>query len=102
MVNNELLSRFNLSEEEVLGKTFAELHPPKETEEFTEKIKWIFENGKPIKDEHFKQNRWFLRTLSPVKDHITCQTTAVAVISKDITEWKNTEIKLKTSNKFNE
>ena len=97
MVNNELLSRFNLPEEDVLGKTFAELHSPEETRGFTVKINSVFENGKPVKDEHFKHDRWFLRTLSPIKDHITNQTTAVAIISKDITDRKTTEIKLKTS-----
>ena len=51
----------------------------------------VFENGKPIKDEHNKNDKWFLRTLSPVKDYLTGQITAVLVISKDITEIKKAE-----------
>ncbi|MCE7748709.1 MAG: PAS domain-containing protein, partial [Candidatus Heimdallarchaeota archaeon] len=93
LVSNELLLRLNLPEEKVLGKTFGELHSPEETQEFIEKINWVFENGKPTKDEHrvSRLGQWFLRTLSPVKDSITGQTTSVAVISKDITDWKKTE-----------
>ena len=92
MVNNELLSRFNLSKDQILGKTIGELHPPKEAKEFIYKVKQVFENGKPIKDEHSrKDKKWFLRTLSPVKDYMTGQITAVLVISKDITEIKKTE-----------
>ena len=101
LVSNELLSRLNLPEEKVLGKTFGELHSPEETQEFTEKINWVFENGKPTKDEHrvSRLGQWFLRTLSPVKDSITGQTTSVAVISKDITDWKKTEQELQASEK---
>jgi PAS domain S-box-containing protein len=101
LVSNELLLRLNLPEEKVLGKTFGELHSPEETQEFIEKINWVFENGKPTKDEHrvSRLGQWFLRTLSPVKDSITGQTTSVAVISKDITDWKKTEQELQASEK---
>jgi len=101
LVNNELLLRLNLPEEKVLGKTFDELHSSEETQEFTEKINWVFENGKPTKDEHrvSRLGQWFLRTLSPVKDSITGQTTSVAVISKNITDWKKTEQELQASEK---
>lgn len=91
LANNELLSRFNLSKDHLLGKTISELHTPAEAREFTDKIDQVFENGKPIKYEHNKNDKWFLRTLSPVKDYMTGQITAVLVISKDITEIKKTE-----------
>ncbi len=99
LVNKELLSRLNLSEEEVIGKKFGEIHSPEETQEFISKINWVFENGKATKDEHkvSRLGQWFLRTLSPVKDSITGQTIAVAVISKDITDWKKTEHELQAS-----
>lgn len=91
LVNNELLSRSNLSRDQLLGKTISELHSPEETKEFIDKIKQVFKNGKPIKDEHNKNDKWFLRTLSPVKDYMTGQITAVLVISKDITDLKKTK-----------
>ena len=97
MVNNELLSRFNLSEENVLGKSFSDLHSAEEIDEFFEKFRWVFDNSKPLRSEHCKNGKWFLRTLSPIKDNITGRTTAVAVISKDITDFKNAEQKLKMS-----
>ena len=91
LVNNELLSRFNLSRDQLLGKTISELHSPEETKEFIDKIKQVFKNSKPIKDELNKNDKWFLRTLSPVKDYMTGQITAVLVISKDITDLKKTK-----------
>jgi len=91
LVNNELLSRFNLSKHQLLGKTISKLHTPAEAREFIDKIDQVFENGKTIKYEHNKNDKWFLRTLSPVKDYMTGQITALLVISKDITEIKKTE-----------
>jgi len=92
LVNNELVSRFNLTKEQLLGKTINDLHSPEKSKEFIDKINQVFENGKPIKDEHTREDKkWFLRTLSPVKDYMTGQITAVLVISKDITDLKKTE-----------
>ncbi len=98
-VNNELLKRLNLSERDVLWHGFNEFHTENETQEFKKKVEWVFKNKKPTKDEHKCSNlgQWFLRTLSPVKDSITGETIAVAVISKDITELKKTEQELKES-----
>lgn len=91
MVNNELLSRLGYSREEVLEKTFNDFHSPQETKDFTQKLTWVFEHGRPLKDEHCRKGNWFLRTLSPVKDSIDARTTAVLVVSKDITENKKAE-----------
>ncbi len=90
LVNNELVSRFNLTKEQILGKNINDLHSPDEAKEFLDKIKHVFENGKPIKDEHTRDDKKWLRTLSPVKDYMAGQITAVLVISKDITELKKT------------
>jgi len=97
MANNALLSRFNLSREKVIGKTFGQLHSEKETKEFIRKAQRVFETGKHVKTEHYKKGKWFLRTLSPVKDNITDETIAVAVISKDITDLMEAEQRLKNS-----
>ena len=91
LVNNELISRFNLSRNQILGKKFSELHSKEETEEFKEKFKKVFETGNPIQDEHIKNEKCFLRTLSPVKDSTTGKIAAVLVVSKDITDLKKTE-----------
>ena len=91
MVNNELLLRLGCSREEVLGKTFNDFHSPPETKDFTQKLTWVFEHGRPLKDEHCREGNWFLRTLSPIKDSIAASTTAVLVVSKDITENKKAE-----------
>jgi len=99
LINNELLSRLGLSKGRVIGRTFSEFHSQEETTGFIEKIKLVFKNGKPVTDEHRSErlDRWFLRTLSPVKDNGTGKIKAVAVVSKDITDWKKTEKMLKVS-----
>jgi len=98
-VNHELLSRLGYPREEVIGKTFNTFHTPKETKEFSEKLGWVFEHGQPLKDEHYKDSKWFLRTLSPVKATDRSRTSAVLVISKDITDYKKREKLLKEKEK---
>jgi len=100
MANNELLLRLNRSREEVIGNTFFKLHMQKENKEFKEKLKQVYKDKKTIIQEHksLNLNRWFLRTLSPIKDYTTNKT-VVAVISKDITDWKYMQEKLKNSEK---
>ncbi len=102
MVNDELLSRLSHSRGEVLGKTFDTFHSPEETRDITKKLNWVFEQGVPFKDVHCKEGKWYLRTLSPIKDSITSHTTAVLVVSKDITENKKTEeLLLEKEKKYN-
>ncbi|MEA1994888.1 MAG: PAS domain-containing protein, partial [Campylobacterota bacterium] len=67
-VNNALLSRLGLSKDQVLGKTFGELHSPEETKKFAEKVNQVFETGEIVKYEHYNKHlgRWTIRTLSPI------------------------------------
>ena len=81
MVNNQVLSQLGRSREEVLGKTFTDFHSYEETKDFTQKLSWVFDNGVSLKDVYCTEDRWYVRTLNPVKDSSTSQTTAVLVIS---------------------
>jgi len=91
MVNNQLLSQLGRSREEVLGKTFIDFHSYEETKDFTQKLSLVLDNGIPQKDVYCADGKWYVRTLNPVKDSSTSQTTAVLVILTDITRNKQTE-----------
>ena len=91
IANNKLLSQLGFSREEVIGKTYNEFHTFQETQDFIQKVNWVFENRKPLEDIQNKNGKYFLRTLSPVKDYINDRTTAVLVVIKDITEIKKAE-----------
>ena len=86
-----------LSEGKYLGRPYSEFHSPKETQLFIEKADQVFISGHSIQHEYqsFRDDRHFLLTLSPVKgeDGII---TAITVISKDITDHKMMEEKLRT------
>lgn len=90
-VNNTLLSQLGCIREEVIGKTFNMFHTPKETKEFCEKLKWVFEHEQPLRAECHKNAKWFLRILYPVKEMLQSRPSAVLVVSKDITEQKKSE-----------
>jgi diguanylate cyclase (GGDEF)-like protein/PAS domain S-box-containing protein len=91
-VNNELLSRLGLTRKQVMGKTFVELHSPYE-KEFIMTVDQVFKTVKSIKQEHMSKglNKWFLRTISPVKNCNEGKITEAVVVSKDITERKKNE-----------
>jgi PAS domain S-box-containing protein len=97
-INKKHLSRMGLSEEQGIDKSYHDFHSPEEIDGFVEKVDKVFEAGQPIQQEHVsrRDRRYFLRTMSPVKDS-EGETVAVNVISKDITEIKRFEEKIKAS-----
>ena len=102
MMNDELLSRLGHSREEVLGKTYDAFHSAEENKDLTKKLNWVFEQGNPLKEVRCKDGKWYLRSLSPIKDSVASRTTAVLVVSKDITENKKTEeLLLEKEKKYN-
>lgn len=91
-MNKKHLSRLGLPEKKVLGRTYREFHSPEETTWFIEKIDEVFQTGESVQHVHksLRDRRYFLRTLSPVKDR-EGKISAVTVISKNITGLKQME-----------
>ena len=73
--------------DDILGRTYGEFHSEDDTQEFAALMEKIFETGQSIQQEHrsLKDNRHFLRTLSPIKEP-KGRTRAITVVSKDITD----------------
>lgn len=90
MVNDQVLSQLGRSRPEVLGKTFSDFHSYEETKDLTQKLVLVIEKGIPCKNVYCVEGRWYIRTINPIKDLITGQTTSVLVISTEITETKQT------------
>jgi diguanylate cyclase (GGDEF)-like protein/PAS domain S-box-containing protein len=95
-MNKKHLSRLCLPKGGFLGRMYNEFHSQKETKEFIEKMNMVCKTGESIQYEHRsdRDGRYFLRTVSPVNnsDGITM---AVTVVSKDITDRKQMEEKLR-------
>jgi two-component system, cell cycle sensor histidine kinase and response regulator CckA len=91
-VNKKHLSRIGSSLNKAIGRTYGELHSIDDTKEFEGKIEEVFETGRTTQHEHrsLRDDKYFLRTLSPVKN-TDGSTTSVTVVSKDITERKRSE-----------
>jgi PAS domain S-box-containing protein len=91
-MNQKHLSRLGLSENEYRGHVYRDFHSFTETDEFIKKVDEVFHRGVPILYENIssRNNKHYLLTMSPIKTQ-GGEITAVAVISKDITDRKFTE-----------
>ena len=94
-LNETYLSRLGLPRDQVIGRRYGEFHSRKEGKEFAEHIEQVFTTGRFVQYEHRsrRDDRYFLRTLSPVKKPDGSIET-VTVIAKDITERKRAEEEL--------
>ena len=98
-VNRQMLARLCVSEANIIGKRYGDFHDAQDTAEFAGYIEKVFETATSHRYEHKggKENdqRYMLSTLSPVVDGRTGRVKFVAVVSKEITDIKKTEEKLK-------
>ena len=95
--NNKLLSELAVSESDIVDKTFADFHSPAETRRFAKRVKSVFETGRAIQYEAYNEDlrKWFMLTLSPIKDPAADNVRAISVLSKDITERMHREQELR-------
>jgi PAS domain S-box-containing protein len=98
-MNDKYLSRFGLPLDRILGKYYGEFHSEETAKEFIRTAERVFESGAPLQHEYRSERdgQYFLRTFSPVKSSDGKTTTAVTVVSKNITDRKQIEEKLKES-----
>ena len=97
--NARYLSRLGLPADKVIGRKYGEFHSPEDEKELAEKVRAVFEAGRSLQYEYRSQrdNRHFLRTLSPVRAYQTGQPEFVTIVSKDITKRKELEDTLRKS-----
>ena len=102
-MNNKHLSRLGLKSSQVIGKTYDLFHSPEETKDFTQKVKQILKTGKSLSYAYRSERdeRYFIRTISPVKGYEGSTSSVVTVISKDINELKQAEEALREREAFN-
>jgi diguanylate cyclase (GGDEF)-like protein/PAS domain S-box-containing protein len=96
-MNKKHATRMGFSADEYAGRSYGEFHTPEDTAAFVEDVDKVFETGESMCRERrsSRDNRYFLLTLSPVKSGDR-KVAAVTIISKDITELKEMEEKLRT------
>jgi diguanylate cyclase (GGDEF)-like protein/PAS domain S-box-containing protein len=96
-VNGRVPGRLKASEKKIIGKRYSDFHDTNDTREFENYVSKIFKTGISCQYEYKsrKEDRYTLRTLSPIMEPNTRNVRYVAIISKDITDLKKTEGKLK-------
>jgi diguanylate cyclase (GGDEF)-like protein/PAS domain S-box-containing protein len=96
-VNRQVLSRLGIDEPDIIGRRYADFHNANDNFDFAGYVEKVFDRKASLSYEHKTDSgkRCTLRTLSPILDPQTGEIKCVAVISKDISELKKTEEKLK-------
>jgi diguanylate cyclase (GGDEF)-like protein/PAS domain S-box-containing protein len=96
-VNGRVPGRLKVSEKKIIGKRYSDFHDTNDTREFENYVSKIFKTGISCQYEYKsrKVDRYTLRTLSPIMEPNARDVRYVAIISKDITDLKKTEEKLK-------
>jgi diguanylate cyclase (GGDEF)-like protein/PAS domain S-box-containing protein len=95
-MNQKHLARLGYSADEFTGRPYSDFHSEEETREFTGAVDHVIATGKSLQQEHksMRDDRYFLRTLSPVKE-ADSTVSAVTVVSKQFTERKAMEEELR-------
>jgi len=95
--NRKYLERRGLTQKKLLGKEYNDFHSEDGTGKFNERVKAVQESGKSIFYEYQSEidGRYFLRTLSPIIDPEIKEIESITVISRDVTDRKKVEKKLK-------
>jgi len=98
--NPKFLSRRNLRGEKIVGRSYSEFHDEDETRKFKDLIGKVYKTGRSLIHEHRsrRDGRYYLRTISPIRDE-NGKIQLATVVSKDITDLKKTENKLKKQTK---
>jgi PAS domain S-box-containing protein len=88
-MNTKHQSRIGLEESQFIGRSYGDFHSGEGTKEFEKTIDTVFAVGRSVQQEHksHRDNKYFLRTFSPVKDRFG-MVEAVTVVSKDVTNLK--------------
>jgi diguanylate cyclase (GGDEF)-like protein/PAS domain S-box-containing protein len=95
-MNKKHQARLGQTGDGYIGQAYGYFHSPEETKELSDNVETVLKTGETIQHEHLslRDNRYFLRTLSPVKDS-DGYIWAVTVVSKDVNELKQLENKLR-------
>lgn len=88
-INPKHMSRLGI--ENYHGRGYGDCHFSTETDNFKKCVHRVYETGISEQHEHEYRGKWFLRSLSPLKDPETKKVVAVTALSTDITIRKKAE-----------
>lgn len=90
-MNSHHKARLGITDKDCHNFYYEDLHSEEESVCFLNLIREVIEESKPLHDEYKKGDRWFVRTISPVRNEILDLTIAATVISTEITHTRTLE-----------
>jgi len=99
-MNSHHKKRLDINDKRYQDFYYEDLHTESETDHFLTLIRTVIETSKPQHDEYQKGDRWFVRTISPVRNEILGLTIAATVISTEITHTRTLEKTVNTLEEY--
>lgn len=96
-MNKEYGMRFGLPLEKIIGRRYGEFHSEKDTMEFADCIREVYDTGKSSKKEHRSERdeSGYSRIFTPIMGWNSAgELSKVVLVAKDLTEFKQVERKL--------
>lgn len=93
-INNIHLARLGIEERQIQERRYGDFHSIDDSEWFSKKVNKVFQTREPAQHEYRNGHRYFLQSFSPIQNQNN-ETTAVTVVSKEITSYKLAEKNLR-------
>ncbi len=90
-MNTHHRNRLDIENKDYKTLIYDDLHTPEDSAYFMKLVCQVIKDGKPVVNEYEQNGRWFVRTISPVKNEIIEQNIAATVVSTEITQMKQLE-----------
>ncbi|MEN6611674.1 MAG: response regulator [Methanoregulaceae archaeon] len=96
-MNSHHMKRLGIENGSYEGRSYWDYHTLEESKSFEESVHKVVESKISLQEEYSRNNRWFIRRISPVWNATLESVIAVTVVSTEVTERKKMEEDLRLS-----
>lgn len=96
-MNSHHMKRLGIEDGSYEGQSYWDFHTVEECRSFEESVRKVVESKVSLQEEYSRNNRWFIRRISPVWNSTLESVIAVTVVSTEVTERKKMEEDLRLS-----
>jgi|GEM_PF-2031225 len=96
-MNTHHMKRLGIEGGVYVGKSYGDYHSPAEAGSFENSVRQVIASKTSLQEEYTRNDRWFIRRISPVWNETLESVIAVTVVSTEVTQLKKMEEELRRS-----